>query len=106
MTSFFLGGKVSTTISTSILSPYIVGLLGWSRANSAEDTVFTNHHGALRVYRVIHGDTFTILGAVGSDIAIYKGLFGFAEIRASSGLNTDIYDLLIMWRAGIGFNFY
>ena len=107
LSSLLLGGKASTTISGKILSPYFLGLVGLSWATSAQDTVFgSSNLGDLAVYHTIRGKTFTILGAVGSDIAIYKGLFAFGEVRASTGLDSSVYDLLIMWRAGIGFNLF
>jgi hypothetical protein len=107
LSSLLLGVKASATISGKILSPYFLGLVGRSWATSAQDTVFnTNKMGELYVWQTIRGQTLTILCALGSDFAIYKGLFAFGEFRASAGLDSHVYDILIMWRAGIGFNLY
>jgi hypothetical protein len=107
LNSLLLGAKASITIPGKILSPYFLGLVGSSWATSAQDTVFnTNKMGELYIWHTVRGQTLTILGALGSDIAIYKGLFAFGEFRASGGFDSHVYDVLIMWRAGIGFNFY
>jgi hypothetical protein len=107
LSSLLIGMKASITIPGKSLSPYLLALVGPSWAISAQDTVFsTSKMGDPTVYHTIRGNTFAILGAVGADIAIYKGLFGLVEVRASEGFDTRVYDVLIMWRAGIGFNFF
>ena len=106
LNSFLLGVKVSDSIPGSILSPYFIGAFGPSKVTSDQDTVFTHHHGSLQVYGLNRGTTITILGAVGSDIRIYKGLFCFCELRVNAGLDSKVYEFDILWRAGIGFNFY
>ncbi len=107
LSSLLLGAKASMTIPGKIASPYFLGLIGLSRATSTQDTTFSvSAGGELRVSRTALGETFTFLGAVGSDIAIYKGLFAFLEVRASAGLDSQIYDITLMYRAGVGFNFF
>jgi hypothetical protein len=106
LTSFLVGVKASAIIPASILSPYFFGAVGPSKVTSDQDTVFTHHHGFLQVFGVSRGTTVTFLGAVGSDIRIYKGFFCFGEVRASAGLNSHVYDFLIAWRAGIGYNLF
>ena len=63
---------------------------------STRDTVFDNYRGSLQVFDAIRGNTVSGLGAVGSDIMIYKGFFGFVEIRASGSLDSRIYDIIWM----------
>jgi hypothetical protein len=105
--SFLVGAKASMTIPGKVASPYFLGLIGVSWTTSTQDTAFSSSPaGELRVYPAALGETFTFLGAVGSDIRIYKGLFAFLEVRAGAGLDSQIYDITLMYRAGVGFNFF
>jgi len=106
LTSFFLGAKAYATIPGNRASPYFFGAVGSTKATSDQDTVYTHHHGYLLVSSVYRGTAVTFLGAVGSDIRIYKGMFCFGEIRVSARLQTVVFGLSMMGRAGIGFNFY
>ena len=105
-TAFFLAAKTYAVIPGSKASPYFIGGVGATKATSDQDTVYTYHHGNLEVLHVNRGTALTILGAIGSDIRVYKGLFCFGEIRASASVKSIVFGLTLMGRAGIGFNFY
>jgi opacity protein-like surface antigen len=86
------------------VSPYFMGALGFSHITASSDTVFafggSDHNRSL--YHVGSGNTLSFLAAVGVDIAVYRNFLILLEIRTSFGLNTNLYDLLVQYRAGIG----
>ena len=106
LSSFLVGGKATVAIPGKAISPYFLGVVGISRATPAQDSVFSIRQTGTIVSHDISGSTTTFLGAAGCDISIYKGFFVFGEIRASGGSNTHIYDILVIFRAGIGFAHY
>jgi hypothetical protein len=105
ITSILVGAKRSETAPGIALSPYFMVAVGMSWSTSPQDTVFRHHHGDLEVYQTPKSNTVTLLGAIGVDFKIYRPLYGFVELRASEGINIDIYNLSMMCRAGLGFTF-
>jgi hypothetical protein len=102
--SGLVGLKASIDIPQHTISPYFMGALGLSNFRSLQDTVYgTSNFGTPVKYPLKKGITPSFLAAFGVDISIYRCVFGFLELRASSGIgNTHIYDLLVVPRAGIG----
>jgi hypothetical protein len=107
LNSILLGARFPIIIPGKILSPYFEGLIGATWIKSSRDTITgeTKMNGS-STYYTVHGSTFTVLGAVGVDLGIYKGFFAFGEVRASEGIDTRIYDIIIMYRVGVGFKLY
>jgi hypothetical protein len=105
-TAYFLGAKAYATIPGNRASPYFIGAVGTTKAMSGQDTVYTHHHGNLQVYQVSRGSALSFLGAVGSDIRVYNGLFCFAEIGVGASVRSSVFGLTLTARAGVGYNFY
>jgi hypothetical protein len=105
LASILVGAKRTGTVPGTALFPYFIVAVGMSWPTSPQDTVFRHHHGYLEVYRAPKNNTITLLGSIGVDFKIYRPLYGFVELRASEGINIDIYNLSVMWRAGLGFTF-
>lgn len=105
--SVLAGAKVSAIIPQNSTSPYFIGALGVSNTSSSSDSVFRYTGGGhLIVLNVSRGNTVSFLAAVGADIEIYRGITAFAEVRTSGGFKSSIYDILWMYRAGIGISIY
>jgi hypothetical protein len=105
--SALTGAKLSLAIPEEPVSPYFVAALGFSSTSSNPDSIFRyTALGSLVVMHVKRGATTTVLAAAGLDIAIYRGFSIFLEARTSAGFDSSIYDVLWMYRAGVGIAIY
>ena len=105
--SVLAGAKASLVIPDRPVTPYFEGALGFSNVTSSVDTVsdIVGTMGLRNIYRVNSGNTFSFLAAVGVDVEIYRGAFALLEFRTTFGSDSNLYDLLIQYRAGVGFSF-
>jgi len=102
--SLLAGAKASINIPGKPVSPYFMGALGISRLTASSDTVFayitSERTGTL--YHLHSGNTLSFLAAFGVDIAVYRNLLLLLEMRTTFGLDSNLYDVFIQYRAGIG----
>jgi hypothetical protein len=102
--SLLAGVKASIAIPDKPVSPYFMGALGYSRVTASSDTVFahiaSDHNGTL--YHLHSGNTMSFLAAFGVDIAVYRKLLLLLEMRTTFGLDSNLYDVFVQYRAGIG----
>ena len=102
--SGLMGVKASLPIPDGRVAPYFMGALGVSSVTASSDTVYSfgSSEHTRSLYHVGSGNTVSFLGAVGTDISIYRGVALILELRTTFGVNTSLYDLLIQYRAGLG----
>jgi len=105
--SVLVGAKISMRIPEKPISPYFLGALGLSNTTSSRDSIFGyTGGGSLLVFKVNSGNTPSFLTALGADVSISRRFSLFLEIRTSFGLDSDLYDILWLYRAGIGIVIY